>query len=158
MKIKKIISTCLLIIWMIIIFIFSNQNAVKSETTSDKVSTEIINTVITVTKQEITEKEKKNLIEDYRFLIRKTAHFTLYVVLGILAYITFSSYGIKKITLSTIIFCFIYACSDEFHQLFSNGRTAQILDVFIDTLGGIFICVLINLIKKTRIFNKYYVK
>jgi len=31
---------------------------------------------------------------------------------------------------------FLYAASDEFHQIFVPTRTAQVSDVFIDTAGG----------------------
>ena len=88
MKIKRIIYTILLIIWLVIIFMFSNQNARNSQSSSDKVASTIIDTVETVTNQEITEEKKSNLIEDTRFLIRKCAHFTLYFILGILIYLT----------------------------------------------------------------------
>ena len=44
-----------------------------------------------------------------------------------------------------------YACTDEFHQLFVPGRSGQITDVMIDTLGGsigVLIISVITLIKK----------
>ena len=57
----------------------------------------------------------------------------------------------RKILLS-FLFGIIYAITDEFHQLFSSGRTAKILDVGIDTLGvgfGILIIsIIIYLIKR----------
>ena len=40
------------------------------------------------------------------------------------------------------LFCFIYACTDEFHQLFVMGRSCEIRDVLIDTLGS-FVGILI---------------
>lgn len=147
MKIKRIIYTCLLIVWMIIIFIFSNQDANKSESTSDKVTSTVIDTVQVVTKQDITKEKKSNLIEKTRVLVRKSAHFFLFLILGILIYLTLSSYSVSKTVLFSIIFCFIYACSDELHQLFTDGRTAKILDICIDTCGSsiaIFCCYLIE--------------
>ena len=51
-------------------------------------------------------------------------------------YLLFNSYGVKKILFYSILFCFIYACSDEIHQLFLDGRTAKVLDVCIDTCGS----------------------
>ena len=157
MKIKKIILTSLLIIWMIVIFMFSNQNATKSESTSDKVASTVIDTVEVVTKEEITEDKKETLIEDNRFVVRKTAHFTLYFILGLLAYLTLSSYSIKKIVIFSILFCFLYACSDEIHQMFLDGRTGKILDVFIDTIGsvvGIYLCLLVGKLKLKYNSNK----
>ena len=157
MKIKKIILTSLLIIWMIVIFMFSNQNATKSESTSDKVASTVIDTVEVVTKEEITEDKKEILIEDTKFVVRKTAHFTLYFILGLLAYLTLSSYSIKKIVIFSILFCFLYACSDEIHQMFLDGRTGKILDVFIDIMGsvvGICLCLLVGKLKLKYKSNK----
>ena len=45
------------------------------------------------------------------------------------------SYNINNIYL-TILICFVYSCTDEFHQLFINGRTGQFSDCIIDTLGA----------------------
>ena len=150
MNLKRIILTSLLITWMIVIFMFSNQNATKSESTSDKVTSTVIDTVEVVTKEEITEDKKEVLIEDTRFVVRKTAHFTLYFILGVLTYLTLKSYSIKKIVIFSILLCFIYSCSDEIHQMFLDGRTAKILDIFIDTIGsivGISLCIIICKLK-----------
>ena len=136
MKIKKIIYTVLLIMLLLVIFLFSNQTANKSQSTSDKVASGIVDIVETVTKNEIKKDKRESIIENTRFLVRKTAHFTLYFVLGIIVYLLFTSYGVKKIVFYSIIFCFLYACGDEIHQLFLDGRTAKILDVCIDTCGS----------------------
>lgn len=136
MKIKKLIYTVLLIMLLLVIFLFSNQTANKSQSTSDKVASSIVDIVETVTKNSIKKDKRKSIIENTRFLVRKTAHFTLYFILGIIVYLLFTSYGVKKIVFYSIIFCFIYACSDEIHQLFLDGRTAKILDVCIDTCGS----------------------
>lgn len=136
MKIKKIIYTVLLIMLLLVIFLFSNQTANKSQSTSDKVASGIVDIVETVTKNEIKKDKRESIIENTRFLVRKTAHFTLYFVLGIIVYLLFTSYGVKKIVFYSILFCFLYACGDEVHQLFLDGRTAKILDVCIDTCGS----------------------
>lgn len=152
MQIKKIIYNTLLIIWMVIIFMFSNQNAKTSQATSDKIASDIVDTVEIISKKDIPDGNKKKLISDTRFIIRKTAHFTLYLVLGILAHLVFSSYNVSKPVIYSIIFCLLYACSDEVHQIFSDGRTAKLMDIFIDTCGGIvgnFICHIIKKYKKS---------
>lgn len=157
MKIKRIIYTILLIIWLVIIFMFSNQNARNSQSSSDKVASTIIDTVETVTNQEITEEKKSNLIEDTRFLIRKCAHFTLYFILGILIYLTLTNYSISKSVLYSIIFCFLYACSDEVHQMFLDGRTPKVMDILIDTIGGsisVGLCYFVEKFWKSRVINK----
>ncbi|MBQ3466792.1 MAG: VanZ family protein, partial [Oscillospiraceae bacterium] len=40
--------------------------------------------------------------------------------------------------LTGLLFCFLYACSDEFHQLFVPGRAGMFSDVLIDTVGVLF--------------------
>jgi len=44
----------------------------------------------------------------------------------------------------TLIIAIIYAFTDEFHQLFINGRSASIKDVLTDTIG-IFSAIIIHL-------------
>ena len=44
----------------------------------------------------------------------------------------------------SITLSFLYACTDEIHQIFVPGRSAQFRDVLIDTLGASFGCLLIH--------------
>lgn len=136
MKVKRVISSVLLVIWMFVIFSFSNQNGNVSEGNSDKVAAQVIDTVTTITKQEITENEKKTMIEDTRFLVRKIAHFSSYFILNLLAYFTLKSFGVKNSILYSILFSFFFACTDEIHQLFVSERAGRLLDVVIDTAGA----------------------
>ncbi len=122
---------------MVIIFGFSNQNITNSISLSDKVSERIIDFEIKITGKKITSEKRTERIKQTRVIVRKTAHFTEYFILGILIYFTFKMYSISKVPLYAILFCFLYACSDELHQLFSDGRSANILDVLIDTSGSI---------------------
>lgn len=149
MKIKRIIYTTLLLIWMLIIFLFSNQNADNSQSTSDRVANFIIDVVEVITNKEISDDDRNSFVEDSRFIIRKTAHFTIYFVLGILICLTLTSYQINNRIVFSIIFCLLYVCSDEIHQMFSDGRTFKLLDILIDSVGA-SIGILI-----TSKFNKY---
>lgn len=143
MKSRKIIFPILVFLCMLTIFYFSNQNAKKSQSLSDEVAVKTLEIKSEVTKKEITKTEKDNFIKNSRTIIRKGAHFTIFFLLGILVYLTFKTYNIKHAILFSIFFCFFYACTDEIHQLFIEMRTAQILDVFIDTSGA---CVGIGLV------------
>ena len=42
--------------------------------------------------------------------------------------------------------CFLYACTDELHQLFIAGRSAEIKDVLIDSFGSLTSILLCNFI------------
>ena len=139
MKIFKII---LVLIIMITIFMFSNQPASESQALSNGVvykTKEIINKDCSNNKCMTTYGNK---------IIRKVAHFTLYFILGITVYLLLKEYKLKRIILYTILFCLIYAISDEIHQIFIPGRAFQVLDITIDTIGSIIAILLMELIKK----------
>ena len=124
------------------------------------------------------------------FLVRKTAHFTEYAILGSLFFLnlrnrlksdiplvkiskpqttkivteknpnaqltkivakkspntqltkavtrTFPLNPIQYPLTMSILFSFLYACTDELHQIFVPGRSAQFRDILIDTLGASF--------------------
>lgn len=152
MDFRKIISTILLILWMVIIFIFSNQNAITSEKVSDKVTSKTLTTVSEVTGKNLSDTRRKELVENSRFMVRKMAHFTLYFILGIIVYTTLVSYNIpKNKIIYTIILCFIFSLLDEFHQLFTMGRTSRMFDVFIDTSGSIVSSMLIFMLRHKKV-------
>lgn len=71
--------------------------------------------------------------------IRKTAHFSVYLLLGVLvmnALRRSGVIGLKAVALAIGI-CVLYAVSDEVHQLFVPGRGGQARDVLIDSAGAI---------------------
>lgn len=143
--IKRVIYYTLLIIWICISFTFSEQDAPTSTSLSKKVATGIIETAEKVSKKEITKKDKKEFVDNSQFLIRKTAHFTLYFFLGWIAYGLMDTYPIEHKWRYAIVLCFSLACFDEFHQLFSSGRCGRFLDIGIDTAGGILSSYLMSL-------------
>ena len=138
---RKIIHIILIILWMIIIFLFSSADGVKSEHQSDVI---IIKTVEFINNEKIPEKDKQKIIDKHIVLVRKSAHFFLYFVLGLLVYSFIRrKYNVSfKTFIITIVICTIYAISDEIHQMFSFERSAEIKDVFID-MGGSLLAELI---------------
>lgn len=88
------------------------------------------------------------------FIVRKTAHFTEYAILGILFYFFYSQTlpqknGLQLFVLA-ILSSFLYACTDEIHQLFVPGRSGQFTDVLVDTLGAFCGCLLLLAIRRLR--------
>lgn len=149
MRIKTYIKIAFIIIWLCVIFSFSAQDAKKSSHTSDQV---IIKAVETIKKEKLTTKQKETITTKYVRVVRKSAHFFLYFVLGIFIFLLAKE--ISGITLATIIytiiFCMLYACSDELHQLFVNGRCARIFDVFVDTCGATLSTMIMFTISKIK--------
>ena len=147
-KFKLIINIILLILWMGVIFNFSNDNGEKSSSKSERF---LIKIAEIVKHKELTKEEKEEVLNKYSLPIRKCAHMFVYFVLGIISYLLLHQfYGLQPITIIyTLIFCFIYACTDEIHQLFINGRSGQFLDVLIDTCGTL-ISLIIPTIKTIK--------
>ena len=132
---RKIIKILLLVLCMSTIFFFSNDKADASTKKSDGVIVKISEMVLN---KKLSNREKEEYTTKYFKVIRKSAHFTIYLLLGLIFISLLKEYNItdKRSIIYTIIFVFLYACSDEIHQLFVSGRSGEILDVLIDTTGG----------------------
>ena len=145
MKWFKII---LLILWMGLIFSFSNQTGTSSSSLSTKVLTRI---AVTIDK-DMTDEEIDEFVDKYSFIIRKVAHLTIYFILGILAYINLREYMkmTPALVIYSIIFCLVYASTDEIHQLLVNGRSGNIYDVILDTCGST-LAILISYYSRRRL-------
>ena len=90
--------------------------------------------------------KEEQLIEKLNKPLRKCMHASVYFVLSILIFNclkTFKISGWKNVIIPMGI-AFLYACTDEFHQLFIDGRTSQFTDVLIDTFGAILGVAMIN--------------
>lgn len=130
-KPRQIIFAILSIVCMIIIFRFSADNAEESTEKSDF----FVN---------ILESLPIALRNNLSFIIRKTAHFSIYALLGFLI----SGIFFKKEIFYTLSVCFLYACTDEIHQYFVAGRSCRFQDVMIDTAGSFFGILIFILIMK----------
>ncbi|MCQ2969306.1 MAG: VanZ family protein [Clostridium sp.] len=139
---KRIISWILLLSWMFFIFYMSQQTGQVSSGQSGKIVLLLSKIGINISQDNIS---------NITFIIRKLAHFSEYFILYILLFNVIKNYiHDKKIILYCIIGVIIYAISDEFHQYFIAGRSAQIKDVFIDSCGGITASIINNLFHKFK--------
>lgn len=142
---NRIFSTLFLVLLCIVIFYFSNQPGEISLQVSDRVATSIH-----IEKNEFWETpSQKYLIGIFSF--RKIAHVLIFYLLGILASIRFRETKRISMILKASIFCAVFSIFDECHQGFINGRTASVLDLFIDAIGyclAIGMAVFISLLFK----------
>lgn len=138
LKYKDKVLIILAIIWMGVIFMFSAQVSDESKSSSNKVTSAVVNTVISIKKENISEEKRQKIIEDKTFIVRKTAHFTEYFILGLILilYLQTKEKLAAKYIILAIIFCVLYATGDEIHQLFVDGRSCKIMDILIDTCGS----------------------
>ena len=132
--VKKIIKGCIVILCMVIIFSFSMDNSSESTRKSEGVILEVTSFL----GFDFTSQQQQHIVELFFVPVRKAAHFFIYFVLGItlISFLREFSIPIRKLILLSIFLAFLYACSDEVHQLFVPGRSGQVSDVLLDTIGA----------------------
>ena len=133
---KKIIKIFLVLLCMITIFGFSSDTAEESTEKSDGLIVRISEFLVG---HKLSEEERQEKIEQYVTIIRKSAHLTIYLILGFLLLSLVKEYRLldTKAILIAFTIAALYACSDEIHQLFVPGRSGEILDVIIDSIGSL---------------------
>ena len=151
---QKIIRISLVVVWMLIIFAFSQVKGEKSGSTSTnliKDSVININRVLVKIKiaKPIGDKQANKIAHNLNYPVRKIMHMAEYFILALLLYFAIILYNTKKAYSLTFIISVLYAISDEIHQLFT-ARTGSVKDVLIDTIGIIIAILFIKIIKKIK--------
>lgn len=153
MKLKcfRIISVALLLGWMTMIFFLSNETAVDSSQTSGGFS-EVLLSLFYPPFRGFSAEQKLELIESISGIVRKTAHFTIYGLLGVFAMLAVLSYRCISYAGRSILawgICIIYAAFDEWHQTFIDGRSGELRDVIIDSCGALLFILIFRIVYKT---------
>lgn len=144
-----IITGILILVMMVIIFIFSTQNVNTSDSLSGSITRIIMKLMKAIQKlfpnqggSDIPYDPNYSFFDDLNHYVRKLAHITEFALLG--ASVTGHIFACLKRKegrfnvikgLMCLVIGFLYACTDELHQLFVEGRGAQFKDVLIDTFG-----------------------
>ena len=159
---KRIILrvACFTLSLLIMVFIFS-MSAQDAETSSNT-SGGLIESVIRFFDKgfaELSQIEQEEYVGKFQFIVRKLAHFSVYLALGFTLSAgmqTFVKLRVFVRTLFAFIIGVLYAILDEIHQIFVPGRSCELRDMLIDStgilIGSLFIMALFLLIK--RIKNK----
>ncbi len=89
--------------------------------------------------------------------VRKFAHMMEYLLLAICVGLPFYVYRIRGFWLVflTSLICVGYAALDEYHQTFVTGRSGEVRDVLIDSIGiliGVILVQIIGYVGKKTIF------
>ena len=136
-NILQLIFIMLTIAIMICIFMFSSENSSQSSDTSGTFTKTLINFLYNDFNS-MPEYHQTEIYNNISHIIRKTAHFSIYTTLGLFSSLAVGKrkfFSIKN--LAVIMFCFLYARSDEIHQYFVPGRACMFNDVILDTFGSI---------------------
>lgn len=150
-KYVRIIALVLAVVWMFRIFSFSSDDAEESGMTSRSMSYNLIEKVSRHLGLGWDEDKIEAVSKPAEKIIRKVAHMYEYAVLSLLLGIAADAWrymkfwegdprGARRLKRMGIVagICLIYAFSDEFHQLFVDGRSGEIRDVMLD-FGGVLI-------------------
>ena len=139
-KIYILLPWLLLILWCVLIFSFSARDAHQSTRDSDRIIFSFAKNI------------DKELHATLTVVVRKSAHFFLYFVLGVFSLLSVNTLSVnKRNPILSLLFCFLYATSDEIHQWFVPGRSCAFIDVLIDTSASfIAIMLLHHIIKRCQ--------
>ena len=153
------LSTSLVLLIMIGLFVFSHQGQWESEKSSEPLAQVIVNTGVAqsqtikqVIQPVIHTDEELPLEQQAQQLARKLGHILLFGALGFCLRICLESWfsGRRFLTLWSLGIGIFYGASDELHQSFVPARSAEWHDVFVDAigvaLGVLAACLLIRLI------------
>ncbi len=146
------------ILIMCFIFYMSAQPDTESSMESSRTGVFIFTTVSNSLDLGWSADKIQELSVKYEHPIRKAAHMTEYCLLAISVAIPLYVYGLRGIPLIFVagLFCIGYAASDEYHQTFVQGRSGNIKDVCIDSIGaiiGVFLARILGFIGRTTIFR-----
>lgn len=157
LKILRVVSIITTIACMVMIFNFSADNAVESTDLSSKVVQYFCQFVYKLTGKDPQVAFSLETMYMLEYFFRKLAHMTIYMLLSInmmLVLFTFNISMYIRIGI-TFILCYGYACSDEIHQMFVDGRGAAFKDTLFDGTGAL-IGIVIALIVYCIIYTLYY--
>jgi VanZ family protein len=154
----RILLTVLTLATMGMIFLFSTENAEKSDETSGYITKQVIDVLHPdYAKYEL--KKQKSLYDSIQTVIRKMAHYTEFALLGFLMRLCLESWFGRRKWLSPASWALstLYAGSDELHQILIDGRSGQWTDILLDSAGvlsGVLLAVLILFLVRKRATRK----
>lgn len=145
--IKIILLLAIAIGWMIAIYKLSSMNSNNSNGKSTDIISIFIEDTLDITNnygitsshpdEQKIEKVSQLINAPMRKVIHATVYFVLALFIMMLMNIIFEH---KKYFLSvsiTLALCILFAATDEYHQTFVAGRTGQLMDVIIDSVGAL---------------------
>lgn len=136
---KKLLAWLPTVVWLGMIAFFS------TDTFSAEHSGSILEKIIRALHGPISRAH----LEMINMIVRKTAHFTVYGFLSLLAYYSWRatlprSAGWTWIwSLLALLVTLLAASGDEFHQMFVPSRGPSVHDVQLDMMGAMFVQVLL---------------
>ena len=137
-----VLLTLLLLANMTLIFLFSAEGREASGDRSGRITRLVVNGLYPDL-DTYPEEQREEIRRSVHHAVRKLAHFSEFGLLGVLSAAWLFHMDSRRLVLNRWVkagisaaFCFLYAVSDEVHQIFS-GRGPAVSDVLIDTSGAL---------------------
>lgn len=126
----RIIFALLVLGIMATVFLFSSQSGGESNHLSQGVLEHILN--FFHIQADLLKLDRYNLV------LRKIAHFSLYFLLGAGAMGFLLTTPLKKryCIILSILFCLLFAATDEYHQFLLGTRNGNVMDILLDSMGA----------------------
>ena len=136
-KMQLVISWFAVLVWMLVIFYLSSQTAQVSNRLSREMTSIIVKILSLFSKISIETSTMQSWFDMMNNTVREYAHGTIFFILILLLCNAFSKSGLQgwKLYAFSIAFCAVCACLDELHQIFVQGRGAQVEDFLMDCTG-----------------------
>lgn len=133
---------------MYAIYNFSAQPAEVSSQLSFQVSCKIVEAADYIFDANMEQWEIEDWATRIHFITRKLAHMTEYFALAVAVSFPLYVYGVHGIWLMLLagLICVGFACGDEYHQSFVEGRTPSRRDIAIDSFGVFWGIILVRII------------
>lgn len=158
---KVTLSMGLTLAIMVLIFCFSAESGGESGSLSDTIARMLASAFVGGFDNMPIEQQTQ-IIAQMSWPIRKTAHASEYACLAMSLVITCWQIAawrhetregarlcprrVPFVGMTAFVIAVLYACSDEIHQLFIDGRAGQVADVLVDASGAAIGCLLMCLL------------
>lgn len=133
-----VMTLAIVVAIMVMIFCFSAQTGEESGAMSGRITTWVVKLFVPDF-ENLPEEEREELCDTVGLVIRKTAHFSEYALLGFFLMLHIGEIKKKMPVRFGVLWSWgvgtLYAVSDELHQGFVGGRSPAVLDVCIDSCG-----------------------
>ena len=138
----KLLSFIPTILLLLLIFGFSAQDGETSGSLSFEISMFLVKLVSPLLPVSNTEATLLEYAEQLHLYVRKAAHMTEYFLLALSLQLPLAAWfprlSFWKTRIVTGFFCtVVFAALDEFHQTFVPGRSGNVTDVCIDSVGAL---------------------
>ena len=138
-KMQLVISWFTVLVWMMVIFYLSSQTAQVSNRLSRGMTSIIVKILTLFSKISIETSTMQSWFDMMNNTVREYAHGTIFFILVLLVCNAFSKSGLRgwKLYTFSIAFCAVFSCFDEIHQIFVQGRGAEVEDFLMDCTGAL---------------------